>query len=57
MEWKLTDDLEGNTRLILRKYTGLKLTNSVKAKMEEDIKKAVLLEWLKGGLSSLWSGK
>ena len=57
MEWKLTDDLEGNTRLILRKYTGLKLTNSVKAKMEEDIKKAVIIEWLKGGLSSLWSGK
>ena len=57
MEWKLTDDLEGNTRLILRKYTGLKLTDSVKAKMEEDIKKAVLIEWLKGGLSSLWSGK
>ena len=57
MEWKLTDDLEGNTRLILRKYTGLKLTDSVKTKMEEDIKKAVLLEWLKGGLSSLWSGK
>ena len=57
MEWKLTDDLEGNTRLILRKYTGLKLTDSVKAKMEEDIKKAVLTEWLKGGLSLLWSGK
>lgn len=57
MEWKLTDDLEGNTRLILRKYTGLKLTDSVKAKMEEDIKKAVLIEWLKGGLNSLWSGK
>lgn len=57
MEWKLTDDLEGNTRLILRKYTGLKLTDLVKAKMEEDIKKAVLTEWLKGGLSSLWSGK
>lgn len=57
MEWKLTDDLEGNTRLILRKYTGLKLTNLVKAKMEEDIKKAVITEWLKGGLSSLWSGK
>lgn len=57
MEWKLTDDLEGNTRLILRKYTGLKLTDSVKAKMEEDIKKAVIIEWLKGGLSSLWSGK
>ena len=57
MEWKLTDDLEGNTRLILRKYTGLKLTDSVKAKMEEDIKKAVIIEWLKDGLSSLWSGK
>ena len=57
MEWKLTEDLEGNTRLILRKYTGLKLTNLVKAKMEEDIKKAVITEWLKGGLSSLWSGK
>ena len=57
MEWKLTDDLEGNTRLILRKYTGLKLTDSVKAKMEEDIKKAVITEWLKGGRSSLWSGK
>lgn len=57
MEWKLTDDLEGNTRLILRKYTGLKFTDSVKAKMEEDIKKAVIIEWLKGGLSSLWSGK
>ena len=57
MEWKLTDDLEGNTRLILRKYTGLKLTNLVKAKMEEDIKKAVITEWLKGGFSSLWSGK
>ena len=57
MEWKLTDDLEGNTRLILRKYTGLKLTNLVKAKMEEDIKKAVLSEWLKDWPSSLWSGK
>ena len=57
MEWKLTDDLEGNTHLILRKYTGLKFTDSVKAKMEEDIKKAVITEWLKGGLSSLWSGK
>jgi hypothetical protein len=57
MEWKLTDDLEGNTRLILRKYTGLKLTDSVKAKMEEDIKKAVIIEWLRDGLSSLWSGK
>lgn len=57
MEWKLTDDLEGNTRLILRKYTGLKFTDSVKAKMEEDIKKAVLSEWLKDWPSSLWSGK
>jgi hypothetical protein len=57
MEWKLTNDLEGNTRLILRKYTGLKLTDSVKAKMEEDIKKAVIIEWLRDGLSSLWSGK
>lgn len=57
MEWKLTNDLEGNTRLILRKYTGLKLTDSVKAKMEEDIKKAVLIEWLKDWPSSLWSGK
>lgn len=57
MEWKLTNDLEGNTRLILRKYAGLKLTDSVKAKMEEDIKKAVLIEWLKDWPSSLWSGK
>jgi len=57
MEWKLTDDLEGNTRLILRKYIGLKLTDSMKAKMEEDIKKAVLTEWLKDWSSSLWFGK
>jgi hypothetical protein len=57
MEWKLTNDLEGNTRLILRKYAGLKLTDSVKAKMEEDIKKAVLIEWLKDWPSSLWFGK
>lgn len=57
MEWKLTDNLEGNTHLVLRKYTGLKFTESVKAKMEEDIKKAVLTEWLKDWPSSLWFGK
>ncbi len=57
MEWKLTDGLERNAHLVLRKYTGLKFTDSVKAKMEEDIKKAVLTEWLKDWASSLWFGK